>query len=151
MCVCACVRDLYVYNNIRPEHLKAGGLPLFKALAVRFSRYLREKKTPAAWKKSRTILLMKKGDPENHSNYRPITSDLLAMSGRDLHSLQQARKVVEQLRRERNIRRGLVSQSANDLIRYTQEYQKEDVLLTSFPNDKMNPFRPKSSFQCMLL
>ncbi|KHN85872.1 Retrovirus-related Pol polyprotein from type-1 retrotransposable element R2 [Toxocara canis] len=28
---------------------------------------------PAAWKKSRTILLMKKGDPENLSNYRPIT------------------------------------------------------------------------------
>ncbi|KHN74545.1 putative RNA-directed DNA polymerase from transposon BS, partial [Toxocara canis] len=60
-------------DNVRPEHLKAGGLPLFKALAVRFSRYLREKETPAAWKKSRTILLMKKGDPENLSNYRPIT------------------------------------------------------------------------------
>uniref|UniRef100_A0A915B7M3 Guanine nucleotide-binding protein subunit gamma n=1 Tax=Parascaris univalens TaxID=6257 RepID=A0A915B7M3_PARUN len=73
------------------------------------------------------------------------------MSGRDLHSVQQARKVVEQLKRERNIRRGLVSQSANDLIRYTQEYQKEDVLLTSFPNDKMNPFRPKSSFQSNLI
>ncbi|KHN87357.1 Putative uncharacterized transposon-derived protein F52C9.6, partial [Toxocara canis] len=60
-------------DNIRPEHLKAGGLPLFKALAVRFSRYLNEKKTPAAWKNSRTILLMKKGNPENLSNYRPIT------------------------------------------------------------------------------
>lgn len=40
------------------------------------------------------------------------------MSGRDLHTVQQARKIVEQLRRERNIRRGLVSQSANDLLRF---------------------------------
>ncbi|XGW11656.1 hypothetical protein V3C99_012831, partial [Haemonchus contortus] len=60
-------------DNIRPEHLKAGGLPLFKALAQRFSRYCREKRIPAAWKKSRTILLMKKGDPESLDNYRPIT------------------------------------------------------------------------------
>uniref|UniRef100_A0A7I4YFV4 Endonuclease-reverse transcriptase n=1 Tax=Haemonchus contortus TaxID=6289 RepID=A0A7I4YFV4_HAECO len=32
-------------DNIRPEHLKAGGLPLFKALAQRFSRYCSEKRT----------------------------------------------------------------------------------------------------------
>ncbi|MFH4981766.1 hypothetical protein AB6A40_008475 [Gnathostoma spinigerum] len=73
------------------------------------------------------------------------------MSGRDLHSVQQAKKLVEQLRREKNVRRGTVSQSANDLLRYVQEYQKEDVLLSGFPNDKMNPFRQKSNFQCHLL
>ncbi|VDK51046.1 unnamed protein product [Anisakis simplex] len=90
-----------------------------------------------------------KGNECNISVHSNITSK--SMSGRDLHSVQQARKVVEQLRRERNVRRGLVSQSANDLIRYAQEVQKDDVLLTGFSNDKMNPFRPKSSFQCMLL
>lgn len=39
------------------------------------------------------------------------------MSTRDMHSVQQALKVVEQLRRERNIRRGAVSASIKDLIR----------------------------------
>ncbi|KAL4002481.1 GGL domain family protein [Acanthocheilonema viteae] len=73
------------------------------------------------------------------------------MSGRDAHSVQQARSVVEQLRRERNLRRTSVSQAANDLIRYTQDCQRDDILLTGFSNDKMNPFRPKSSFQCLLL
>uniref|UniRef100_A0A7I4XXA0 Resolvase/invertase-type recombinase catalytic domain-containing protein n=1 Tax=Haemonchus contortus TaxID=6289 RepID=A0A7I4XXA0_HAECO len=48
---------------IRPEHLKAGGLPLFKALAGRFSRYCSETRISAVWKKSRTILLMKKAIP----------------------------------------------------------------------------------------
>ncbi|VDK64594.1 unnamed protein product [Onchocerca ochengi] len=73
------------------------------------------------------------------------------MSSRDAHSVQQARSVVEQLRRERNLRRTAISQTANDLVRYTQECQRDDILLTGFPNDKMNPFRPKSSFQCLLL
>ncbi|OZC11411.1 GGL domain protein [Onchocerca flexuosa] len=73
------------------------------------------------------------------------------MSSRDAHSVQQARSVVEQLRRERNLRRTAISQTASDLVRYTQECQRDDILLTGFPNDKMNPFRPKSSFQCLLL
>lgn len=37
------------------------------------------------------------------------------------------------------------------MFRFTQDYQRDDVLLTGFQNDKMNPYRPKSSFQCMLL
>uniref|UniRef100_A0A0N5B0P1 Guanine nucleotide-binding protein subunit gamma n=1 Tax=Syphacia muris TaxID=451379 RepID=A0A0N5B0P1_9BILA len=72
------------------------------------------------------------------------------MSSRDLHSVQQARKLVEQLRREHDIQRGLVSQSATDLLRYIQDFEREDVLVTGFANDKMNPYRAKSSFQCML-
>lgn len=39
------------------------------------------------------------------------------MSGRDGHSVQQARNILEQLRRERNLRRTTISQTANDLIR----------------------------------
>lgn len=39
------------------------------------------------------------------------------MSARDAHSVQQARSVVEQLRRERNLRRTTVSQTASDLVR----------------------------------
>ncbi|VDN36433.1 unnamed protein product [Gongylonema pulchrum] len=73
------------------------------------------------------------------------------MSSRDSHSVQQARGVVEQLRRERNIRRSAISQTANDLIRYTQECEKDDVLLGGFPSDKMNPYRSKATIQCLLL
>lgn len=39
------------------------------------------------------------------------------MSARDTHSVQQARSIVEQLRRERSLRRTTVSQTANDLVR----------------------------------
>ncbi|KAI1725260.1 GGL domain-containing protein [Ditylenchus destructor] len=73
------------------------------------------------------------------------------MSNRDVHTTQQARKVVEQLRREKNIPRYPASQSVNDIIRYTQEYQKDDYLLNGFPTDKMNPYRPKNTIQCLLL
>ncbi|KHJ96647.1 GGL domain protein [Oesophagostomum dentatum] len=72
------------------------------------------------------------------------------MSSRE-QAIQQARKTVEQLRGERNMRRTPVSASAADLIRFTQDLQREDVLLTGFPNDKMNPYRPKSSFQCSVI
>ncbi|KAK6743346.1 hypothetical protein RB195_010544 [Necator americanus] len=65
------------------------------------------------------------------------------MSSRE-QAIQQARKTVEQLRGERNMRRTPVSASAADLIRFTQDLQREDVLLTGFPNDKMNPYRPKT-------
>lgn len=73
------------------------------------------------------------------------------MSGRDLHSLQQAQKVVDQLKRERDIHRTPVSQSINEIIRYTQEMQKDDYLLNGFPTDKMNPYRTKSNIQCLVL
>uniref|UniRef100_A0A914WAH2 Guanine nucleotide-binding protein subunit gamma n=1 Tax=Plectus sambesii TaxID=2011161 RepID=A0A914WAH2_9BILA len=73
------------------------------------------------------------------------------MSGRDRHSVQQVRKTVEQLRRERNMRREPISQRAHDLIQFVRENQRDDVLLLGFPNDKMNPYRPKSSFSCDIL
>lgn len=71
------------------------------------------------------------------------------MSGRDAQS--QAQKAVEQLRRERDVKRTPASQSINELILYVQETQKDDYLLNGFPTDKMNPYRPKSNFQCLVL
>lgn len=44
------------------------------------------------------------------------------MSTRDGHSVQQARSVVEQLRRERNLRRTTISQTATDLVRYAYTF-----------------------------
>ncbi|KAI3420402.1 Guanine nucleotide-binding protein subunit gamma-1 [Globodera pallida] len=69
----------------------------------------------------------------------------------DIHSVQQAQNVVEQLKREKNIPRRPMSETINDLIRFTQEMQRDDYLFNGFPTDKMNPYRPKSSFQCLIL
>jgi len=73
------------------------------------------------------------------------------MSGRELHTAQQARKVVEQLRLEKNVPRGKSSTSMNEIVRFTVEMQKDDYLLNGFPTDKLNPYRPKNTIQCLVL
>lgn len=59
-------------DGINIELIKAGGHEIWRALAIRFSRYLAEKKVPSRWKESKTVLLYKKGDKEDLKNYRPI-------------------------------------------------------------------------------
>ncbi|EPB73720.1 hypothetical protein ANCCEY_07198 [Ancylostoma ceylanicum] len=59
-------------DRIRPEHLKNVPPPLVNTLARLFTRYLSECKVPSQWKTSRTVLLYKKGDPQNIGNYRSI-------------------------------------------------------------------------------
>ncbi|MFH4984569.1 hypothetical protein AB6A40_011278 [Gnathostoma spinigerum] len=59
-------------DGISIEVQKAGGLTLYRAIAQRFSHYLRNSKIPSVWKESNTILLHKKGDTEDLKNYRPI-------------------------------------------------------------------------------
>lgn len=97
------------------------------------------------------------------------------MSGIDIHGVQQSRKLVDQLRRERNVRRTPISACATDLIRlvlhimtftsycriinylkyylfrFTQQNQADDYLINSHANDKTNPYRPKNSIQCSLI
>ena len=60
-------------DKITAEHLKAGGHKLQKAVAERFTKYLRTATVPQAWSMSETVLLMKTGDTEDLGNYRPIT------------------------------------------------------------------------------
>nr|ABR23417.1 G protein gamma subunit [Ornithodoros parkeri] len=66
-----------------------------------------------------------------------------------MSTLQQQRKVVEQLRREANFRRLPVSAAIDDLKKYIQEHENDDYLLVGFHSQKANPFREKSS--CTLL
>ncbi|KAH7726653.1 GGL domain-containing protein [Aphelenchoides avenae] len=66
-------------------------------------------------------------------------------------SVQETRKVVEQLRREKNFQRTPISVCAQDLIRFVQENHREDCLLNGFPSDKMNPYRSKNAIQCLVL
>ncbi|PAV65375.1 hypothetical protein WR25_04487 [Diploscapter pachys] len=72
------------------------------------------------------------------------------MSSRD-QTIQAMRKQIDQLRNERNMKRMPISVTTAEILKYTQDNAREDVLLTGFPNDKMNPYRPKSSFQCNLI
>ncbi|EYC43942.1 hypothetical protein Y032_0476g2139 [Ancylostoma ceylanicum] len=59
-------------DRIRPEHLKNLPTALVNTLARLFTRYRSECKVPSQWKTSRTVLLYKKGDPQDIGNYRPI-------------------------------------------------------------------------------
>ncbi|KAK6749248.1 hypothetical protein RB195_001697 [Necator americanus] len=58
-------------DRIRPEHLKNLPSVFIKTLARLFTRYLSECKVPK-WKTSKTVLLYKKGDLHDISNYRPV-------------------------------------------------------------------------------
>ncbi|XGW24906.1 hypothetical protein V3C99_006392, partial [Haemonchus contortus] len=59
-------------DRIKPEHLKSIPPVIIKTLARLFTRYLSECKVPTSWKTSKTVLLYKKGDPDDIGNYRPI-------------------------------------------------------------------------------
>ncbi|GFY62198.1 guanine nucleotide-binding protein subunit gamma [Trichonephila inaurata madagascariensis] len=66
-----------------------------------------------------------------------------------MSSIQQRRKVVEQLRREASIKRINVSVAVEDLKKYVQEHESEDYILVGFHSQKANPFREKNS--CSIL
>ncbi|KAF4521420.1 hypothetical protein B566_EDAN010577 [Ephemera danica] len=66
-----------------------------------------------------------------------------------ISTVQQQRRVTEQLRREAAVKRMPVSQAVNDIIKYINEHQQDDCLLVGFSSQKANPFREKSS--CILL
>lgn len=66
-----------------------------------------------------------------------------------MSSVQQHRKVVEQLRREASVKRINVSAAVDDLKRYIQEHENDDYLVVGFHSQKANPFREKSA--CSIL
>jgi hypothetical protein len=66
-----------------------------------------------------------------------------------MSTLQQQRRVVEQLRRESQIKRVNVSIAIEDLKKYIGDHENEDYLLVGFHSQKANPFREKSS--CVVL
>ncbi|EYB83168.1 hypothetical protein Y032_0341g3004 [Ancylostoma ceylanicum] len=59
-------------DGITNEMIKAGGYPLWKALATLFTECIRREDIPDQWRKSSTIIIPKKGDREDLKNYRPI-------------------------------------------------------------------------------
>ncbi len=61
------------HDGITNEQIKYGGKTLIEKLTNLFNEILLTGKTPEQWKKSDIILLFKKGDRHQISNYRPIT------------------------------------------------------------------------------
>ncbi|EPB72194.1 hypothetical protein ANCCEY_08706 [Ancylostoma ceylanicum] len=59
-------------DRIQPKHLKNLPTALVNTFARLLTRYLSECKVPSQRKTSRTVLLYKKGDPQDIGNYRPI-------------------------------------------------------------------------------
>ncbi|XGW22066.1 hypothetical protein V3C99_004770, partial [Haemonchus contortus] len=60
-------------DNIPADLLRSGSTALHTLLAEHFNHYLKLKRIPGQWKESKTILLFKKGQREDISNYRPIS------------------------------------------------------------------------------
>lgn len=60
-------------DNITNEALKIGAPFLVAHLAELFNLVLEKEQVPSQWSKSNIILLYKKGDPLDISNYRPIS------------------------------------------------------------------------------
>ena len=59
-------------DNITIDLTEVEGETIYTKLAALFNEYLRESKFPKEWNEAIIILLYKKGDPKNISNYRPI-------------------------------------------------------------------------------
>uniref|UniRef100_A0A7I4Z1J3 Uncharacterized protein n=1 Tax=Haemonchus contortus TaxID=6289 RepID=A0A7I4Z1J3_HAECO len=60
-------------DGIKPEHLKSPPPAISRTLARLFTRYLSEYKVPTSLEIRKTVLLCRKGDPDDIGNYRPIS------------------------------------------------------------------------------
>lgn len=60
-------------DNITPDILKDADAPLHRTLAALFTECLRQNKIPKSWHCAVIILLHKKGDQKDLTNYRPIS------------------------------------------------------------------------------
>ena len=64
-------------------------------------------------------------------------------------SLQQQRRLIEQLRCEAMITRHRVSKCIDDLQKYTEQHIEQDYLIRGFSKPSENPFKEKQS--CKIL
>ncbi|KAJ0182129.1 hypothetical protein K1T71_002851 [Dendrolimus kikuchii] len=60
-------------DGITTELLKAGGMPILKALVELFNSVIHRGTVPKAWSRSVVVLFFKKGDNTLLKNYRPIS------------------------------------------------------------------------------
>ncbi|KIH65037.1 hypothetical protein ANCDUO_04643 [Ancylostoma duodenale] len=60
-------------DNIPADLSRAGSTALYSVLTKHFNHYSKNGMIPDQWKKSKTILLLKKARREDIANFRPIT------------------------------------------------------------------------------
>uniref|UniRef100_A0A7I4Z3U2 Reverse transcriptase domain-containing protein n=1 Tax=Haemonchus contortus TaxID=6289 RepID=A0A7I4Z3U2_HAECO len=76
MTTCHLRQDGYVVPSVLPSEIRHAITSMrnviVKTLARLFTRYLSQCKVHTSWKTSKTVLLYKKGDPDDIGNYRPI-------------------------------------------------------------------------------
>ena len=60
-------------ENITIDRIEVAGETIYTKLVALFKEYLRESKFPEEWNEVIIILLYKKGDLKNISNYRPTS------------------------------------------------------------------------------
>ena len=60
-------------DNITIDLIEAVGEEIYRKMAYLFNECITESEIPDSWNEAIVILLYKKGDPENISNYRPIS------------------------------------------------------------------------------
>ncbi|CEF67959.1 G-protein gamma-like domain-containing protein [Strongyloides ratti] len=68
-----------------------------------------------------------------------------------MNSVEHGRRMIDQLRKEKDLPRTPVSRSAVELVKWTQEHKTDDVLMNGFGGDRVNPWNPKSGGLCTLI
>jgi len=67
-----------------------------------------------------------------------------------MSNIQQQRAVVEQLRREANIKRISVTQAIEDIKKFMLDNQRDDFLMVGFSSERANPWREKT-WSCQII
>lgn len=121
-------------DGITGEILKACGPPMYSAITGRFNRYLKTKTVPSPWKTSKSIILHKKGDREDLSNYRPISllSTLYKIFTTCVYSRIRPKLEENQPIEQAGFRRGFSTldhiSTCSRLIEVSREYQLPLIL-----------------------
>ncbi|XGW33738.1 hypothetical protein V3C99_017853 [Haemonchus contortus] len=64
-------QDEFIAPSVLPSEIRHAIMSM-KSYTAPGTRYLSECKVPTSWKTSKTVLLYKKGDPDDIGNYRPV-------------------------------------------------------------------------------
>lgn len=65
-------------------------------------------------------------------------------AGKETHEVLLAQRlIVEQLRAEASARRIPLTQSLSELVKFCEQHQTQDVLVSGFAKPQDNPFREK--------
>uniref|UniRef100_W6NY38 RNA-directed DNA polymerase (Reverse transcriptase) domain containing protein n=1 Tax=Haemonchus contortus TaxID=6289 RepID=W6NY38_HAECO len=120
-------------DNIPAHLLRSGSTALHTLLAQHFNHHLKLKRIPEQWKESKTILLFKKGQRENISNYLPIS--LLSVVYKSFTKILRMERILDEYQsiEQTGFRKNFSCmdniQAVTQLIERSQEYRLPLALL----------------------